>query len=646
MDTAPLVVRVHGFGKHYGKRIAAEGIDLTVARGELHGLIGPDGAGKSSLLKAIAGVLTFDAGSVEVLGVSLASAADAERIKDRIGFMPQGLGLHLYPELSIEENIDFFAEVRLVPRERREASKRRLLALTRLDRFRDRSMKHLSGGMKQKLGLICTLIHEPELLILDEPTTGVDPVSRRDFWSILTTLVRERGIAALVSTAYMDEATRLQNVSFMLNGRMLAQGTPEELQQLVPGTEVRLHMVEQLPALDRLRSHFPQAEMFGDALHVFVPDANADAAAQKVTAVLGALDVSEVSTGPPDLEDVVLCLLQRPGAPGAETIRPAPSVPKRDGLAIESLALTRDFDSFRAVNQVSFRVRSGELFGLLGANGAGKTTVIKMLTGILPPSDGRGQVAGADMRSASQRIKRRIGYVSQLFSLYLDLSARQNLELFAGIYGLDSKAARQRVNWALEMSGLLGQEEQATGSLPTGLRQRLALGCALLHQPQVLFLDEPTAGVDPAGRRQFWDILFRLAREDGVAILVTTHYMSEAEHCDRIALMHAGQIVANGSPGELKSAVAGEAGELLEISTSQPEDAIDILSAAGFKGIAQHGRRVHLLSREAANDESRLRDILGQRGIEVLSVAQLPISLEDVFVYRIHALEQAAGRAA
>lgn len=279
MDPAPLVVRVSGFGKRYGKRTAAEGIDLTVSRGELNGLIGPDGSGKTSLLKAIAGVLTFDAGTVEVFGVPLTSEAAAERIKDRIGFMPQGLGLNLYPELSVEENIDFFAEVRLVSRERLEANKRRLLALTRLEKFRNRPMKHLSGGMKQKLGLICTLIHGPELLILDEPTTGVDPVSRRDFWSILTTLVREREIAALVSTAYMDEATRLQQISLLFHGRMLAQGTPEELQQLVPGTEVRLRVSQQMTALQLLRSRYPQTEMFGDSLHAFVPEANPDAAA-------------------------------------------------------------------------------------------------------------------------------------------------------------------------------------------------------------------------------------------------------------------------------------------------------------------------------------------------------------------------------
>lgn len=288
----------------------------------------------------------------------------------------------------------------------------------------------------------------------------------------------------------------------------------------------------------------------------------------------------------------------------------------------------------------------GELFGLLGANGAGKTTVIKMLTGILPPSDGRGQVAGADMRAASRDIKRRIGYVSQLFSLYLDLSARQNLELFAGIYGLNSQTARERVAWAVEMGGLGGHENDATGSLPAGLRQRLALGCALLHRPQVLFLDEPTAGVDPAGRRQFWDILFRLAREDGVAILVTTHYMSEAEHCDRIALMHAGRVVASGSPAELKEALVAEAGQLLEISTSQPEETMARLSAAGFTGLALHGRRAHLLSRAVTDDELRIRQVLGRSGIPVHSIARRPVTLEDVFVYRIEALESAEEKAA
>jgi ABC-2 type transport system ATP-binding protein len=367
------------------------------------------------------------------------------------------------------------------------------------------------------------------------------------------------------------------------------------------------------------------------------------------------LNVLDVTTGPPDLEDVVLTLLQKGSAAGANAVTSSPvyevmrkpvEPQRKEELAIEALALARNFDSFRAVDRVSFQVRRGELFGLLGANGAGKTTVIKMLTGILPPSEGRGHVAGADMRAASRDIKRRIGYVSQLFSLYLDLTARQNLQLFAGIYGLDSRTARERVGWAVEMGGLAGHEDDATASLPAGLRQRLALGCALLHRPQVLFLDEPTAGVDPAGRRQFWDILFRLAREDGVAILVTTHYMSEAEHCDQIALMHAGRIVASASPTELKSSLVAEAGELLEISAGQPEETLAKLSEAGFTGVSLHGRRVHLLSQAAARDEIRIRDELARWRIPVHEIALRPVSLEDVFVYRIEALERAAGRAA
>jgi ABC-2 type transport system ATP-binding protein len=645
MDPAPVVVRVSGFGKRYGKRIVAEDIGLTLSRGELHGLIGPDGSGKTSLLKAIAGVLTFD-GCIEVFGVPLTSEAAAERIKGRIGFMPQGLGLNLYPDLSVQENIDFFAEVRLVPKNLLEETKSRLLAITRLDKFRNRPMKHLSGGMKQKLGLICTLIHEPELLILDEPTTGVDPVSRRDFWDILTTLVRERGMTALVSTAYMDEASRLQRVSLMYQGRMLAQGTPEELQELVPGTEVRLRVEPQMRALHTLRPRFPQTEMFGDSLRVFVPQTDHNAAASQVTGLLRTMDVVKVTTGPPDLEDIVLTLVgKQPDARVLASI-PPPQEQERAGLAIEAVALTRDFKSFRAVDRVSFQVSPGELFGLLGANGAGKTTVIKMLTGILPPSGGRGRVAGADMRAMSKEIKSRIGYVSQLFSLYLDLSACHNLQLFAGIYGLDPRTAKERVAWAIEMGGLTGHEHEATGSLPIGLRQRLALGCALLHRPQVLFLDEPTAGVDPAGRWQFWDILFRLAREDGVAILVTTHYMTEAEHCDKIALMHAGRIVASGSPEELKSSLVAEAGELLEISTKYPEETMALLAAAGLVGVSLDGRRVHLLSKASSNDEARIRRVLTRSGLPVLEIAIRPVSLEDVFVHRIRALEQAEGKAA
>lgn len=635
------IVNVSGFVKHYKKHVAVDGVNLEIRKGEIYGLIGPDGAGKSSLMKAIAGVLTYDNGSVEVFGTLVDSERAAERVKQRLGFLPQGLGLNLYPDLSVEENIDFFARLRLVPEQELGERKARLLAMTRLDKFRDRAMKHLSGGMKQKLGLICTLIHEPELAILDEPTTGVDPVSRRDFWSILAELLQEKGMTALVSTAYMDEAARFHRLSFLSNGTVLVSGTPAEVQALVPGLMVTFEAAPQLEAITRLKQTYQQVEVLGPRLHVFTKDIDHAQAVQHIEASLGDIKPDRVQVDDPELEDVFVSLLLRQAE--NQQVSVIPSAAKRtqnDGLAIEARQLLRNFGSFRAVDHVSFQVKQGEIFGLLGANGAGKTTVIKMLNGILPPTGGEGWVAGADMKTAGGTIKERIGYMSQAFSLYLDLTVEENIRLFAGIYGLDNRATGQRLQWIVSMAGLKGYELSMTGRLPMGVRQRLALGCALVHQPRVLFLDEPTSGVDPIGRRHFWDILSKLAREDGVAILVTTHYMSEAEHCDHLALMYAGRIVADGSPADMKQGVEKEAGHLFEVVADDPSKAVLELRRAGFAGAALYGTRVHLFCRDPVRDKDYACGALESSGVKVRSVSMRPLSLEDVFVYKVMDLER------
>jgi ABC-2 type transport system ATP-binding protein len=554
------VVRIDALRKRYGSREAVAGVSLAVTRGETYGLIGPDGAGKSSVLKALAGVLTFDGGTLSVFGRTLAGERDAALVQARLGFMPQGLGLNLYQELSVEENIDFFADLHGVTRADLGARKARLLATTRLEPFRARPMKLLSGGMKQKLGLACTLIHEPELVILDEPTTGIDPLSRGDFWRLLAELTRARAMTAIVSTAYLDEADRFDRIGLMHRGALLAEGTPQDLRRSLRATAVTLPHAD-AAARVRLAGAFGAVDRHGDGASVLVqsPDADADvdvdvdadAALTRVRAVLGAqvrLQAREAT-----LEDLFVARLrEREPAPAA--LLPAASVTRSElrGDAVEARLLSRTFGRFRAVDGVSFRVAPGEILGLLGANGAGKTTVIKMLTGILPPTSGSGHVAGADMRRAPLEIRRRIGYVSQAFSLYADLSARDNLLLYAGVYGLHGSAARNRVAEVAALGGLGAHRGQPAGSLPMGVRQRLALACALLHRPQVLFLDEPTAGVDPLGRREFWNLLAGLARDEGVAILLTTHHMAEAEHCDRLVLMHEGRVVADASPAVLK----------------------------------------------------------------------------------------------
>jgi ABC-type multidrug transport system ATPase subunit len=639
------VVRVTDLTKGYREHTAVRGLNLEINRGEIYGIIGPDGSGKSSLMKAVAGVLTFDAGEVEVFGIKIDSERAAEQIKDRIGFMPQGLGLNLYPELSVEENIDFFARLRLVPEKEIAERKQRLLSMARLDRFRERPMKNLSGGMKQKLGLICSLIHEPELVILDEPTTGVDPISRRDFWTILSELLRERGITAVVSTAYMDEAVRFHRMSLLFGGRILAQGEPGKILRLVPGTVAALQAEPQIEALARLKAHFPQVNAQGPWLRVFMEDADHTAAVRLVKSALAGIRVNDIHITEPELEDVFIALLHKRGVieRGVGVSAPAaiPGNPQTESsIAIEAIELVRDFGKFRAVDRVSFSVRKGEIFGLLGANGAGKTTVIKMLTGILPPTGGEGRVAGADMRHAGRDIKESIGYMSQAFSLYRDLSVVENIRLYAGIYGLNRSETRKRMDWVIDMAGLVGHETDLSGSLPMGLRQRLALGCALVHRPQILFLDEPTSGVDPIGRRHLWEVLFRLSREEGVTVLVTTHYMSEAEHCDHLVLMFAGRQVADASPVEMKKQVEAEAGHLMELVTDQPTLALGQLVKNGFSDAALFGNRIHVFSHQPESDEERISQMLSEVGINLNSVALRPLSMEDVFVYRVTLLEK------
>lgn len=648
-----LLVEASALSKRYGASIAMDGVDLRVRPGEIYGLIGPDGAGKSSLLKSVAGVLAHDGGQLRVFGHLLDTEAACEQIKGRIGLMPQGLGQNLYGDLSVEENIDYFGGLRLLSRQELSSRKEALLRSTRLERFRDRPMKNLSGGMKQKLGLVCTLIHEPQLVLLDEPTTGVDPVSRREFWSILARLLKEKNITALVSTAYMDEASRFHSVSLMHAGKILASGAPEQLKNLAAGcivSTVCADPAQQAQAMRRLAASYPQTEVLGEDIRVFVDHADATRAQAEVRACLQDLRLPAGEVLEPELEDVFIAMLrQRQGAAehqatpentgdGGKALAPA------TGLAIEAEQLCRTFGAFKAVDQVSFQVAQGEIFGLLGANGAGKSTVIKMLTGILAQSAGKGRVAGADMRTAGHQIRERIGYMSQAFSLYLDLSVLENIRLYAGIYGLNRRQTTARMDWILDMAGLRPFGDALAASLPMGLRQRLALGCALIHRPQVLFLDEPTSGVDPLGRRAFWDVLFRLSREENVTILVTTHYMSEAEHCDHIALMYAGRVVADASPEQLKAGVENQAGKLFEVHTPQAQAVLDALQELGYGSAALFGPRVHVLLSQPQQEIARLQAALQARGLTVERILPRKLAMEDVFVHIVTQLEAQDAR--
>lgn len=659
------VVRLHKLVKRYDLVEAVRQVSLDIKPAQIYGLIGADGAGKSSLMKVVAGVLSHEEGQVEVLGRTIDTERQAEQVKSAIGFMPQGLGLNLYPTLSIEENIDFFARLRMVPPAQLRERKERLLEVTRLSAFRARPAGQLSGGMKQKLGLICTLIHAPRLIILDEPTTGVDPVSRRDFWLILAQLIHTEQITALISTAYLDEASRFDHVALMHEGQIILEGPPDLLIDRADATIVQCPA--EGTALAALTQAFPQHEATQGQVRLFVPLRDATQAQAQVQAILVAAGLPKVEAPIvtlPQLEDLFIARLwtdaiaarsylpptasashmthePMPSSASASVNRQQPpysgsrttGVAHDDtGWAIDAQSLTRDFDQFRAVDGVSFQVGYGDIFGLLGANGAGKTTAIKMLTGILPPSAGLGRVAGSDMRHARQAIKERIGYMSQAFSLYTDLTVEENLMLFAGVYGLPRKVARERAHWAIELGELQGYEKVAAISLPMGLRQRLALGCALVHRPRVLFLDEPTSGVDPIGRKHFWSILRKLAREDGVAILLTTHYMAEAELCDRVAMMYAGRVVADAPPAQLKQDLLARRGQLLEVTPRNALLALQALKDAGFDQAVLHGRNIHIMSHQPDADRARIFSVLRAARQRSANVIPRPLTMEDVFI--------------
>ncbi|HVB35481.1 MAG TPA: ATP-binding cassette domain-containing protein [Patescibacteria group bacterium] len=533
------------FGKGTGRRDALKNISLEIPAGSMTALIGPDGAGKTTLLRLLAGILTPLAGKIRVLGYPL--PAEALAVQCRIGYMPQRFGL--YEDLTVEENLHLFADLHGIPREMREGRFGELLTMTALGPFRKRQAGRLSGGMKQKLGLACTLIHPPQLLLLDEASVGVDPISRRELWNIVQQEVVSRKVTVLLSTAYMDEAERCDQVILLHEGEILAQGNPAELAARWEG---RAFLLENIPAARRnQQSQIAQLSgvvdtvIQGDGLRIVMER-------PEPPALLGTLAASEtLRPVPARLEDAFVSLLfdRNP--------RHSIPLPRRreragdDAEVVEVEQIYRYFGAFAAVKNISFSVRRGEIFGLLGANGAGKSTTFRMLCGLLPSSSGTLRVAGVDLRTAAAAARARIGYVSQKFSLYGSLSVHQNLSFFAASYGLQSQRKRDRMAWALQELELESYAATNAEELPLGYKQRLALACALMHEPAILFLDEPTSGVDPLARRQFWARVNALA-EEGTTCLVTTHFMEEAEYCDRLVLMSLGEILAQGTPAEIK----------------------------------------------------------------------------------------------
>lgn len=539
------VFRAPGNG---GEVRALDGVSIEVRAGELTALVGPDGAGKTTLIRLMAGLFTADAGTLTVLGID--PAAQPQRVQDRIGYMPQKFGL--YEDLSVQENLDLYADLHGVGAEERSRRYPQLMQMTDLGRFTGRLAGRLSGGMKQKLGLACTLVRSPELLLLDEPTVGVDPLSRRELWAIVEHLVREQGLTVLTSTSYLDEAERAARVLVLHEGRALAQSEPAAVTRIATGRSVVLDP----NAGESARSL--QARLLDDPEVIdAVPDGGlvrlvrtGERATGRDRDMIAGLEATPVE---PRFEDGFMVLLRGAAAheAGVDIQLQRPLAPSVEGSVVEVHDLVKTFGDFTAVNHVSFEVRRGEIFGLLGPNGAGKTTTFRMLCGLSPPTAGTLRIAGLDVSGAGAAARARLGYVAQKFSLYGALTVAENLEFFASAYGLRGALRRERIDWALRQFDLERHARTASGELPGGFKQRLAMGAALLHEPDILFLDEPTSGADPLARRAFWRRITALA-EQGVTVIVTTHFMQEAEYCDHIAIMDGGRVLARGSPAQIR----------------------------------------------------------------------------------------------
>ncbi|WP_445369625.1 ATP-binding cassette domain-containing protein [Methylomonas sp. BW4-1] len=487
--TAAPVVSIQNLSLRYGEQLALDNLNLDLPANQMLGLIGPDGVGKSSLMSLLTGARRIQQGTIEVLGGDMADASHRRAVCPRIAYMPQGLGKNLYLTLSVFENVDFFGRLFGQQPAEREQRIGELLKSTNLESFRDRPAGQLSGGMKQKLGLCCALIHDPDLLVLDEPTTGVDPLSRAQFWELIARLRQRRaGMSVLVSTAYMDEAERFDWLVAMDAGKIMATGTAAELRAQAKADSLEEAFILLLPEAKRLGHHA-----------IVIP----------------------------------------------------PRQSSDDDIAIEAHDLSMRFGEFLAVDNVSLRIARGEIFGFLGSNGCGKSTTMKMLTGLLQPSSGTALLFGQVVDAGNLATRKRVGYMSQAFSLYSELTVRQNLELHAKLFHLPAAEILGRVAEMAQRFQLDAVLDTLPDALPLGIRQRLSLAVAMIHRPDLLILDEPTSGVDPIERDRFWEMMIELSRHDQVTIFISTHFMNEAERCDRISLMHAGKVLASDTPAAL-----------------------------------------------------------------------------------------------
>lgn len=540
----------HSFGR--SKTPALDHINAEIFPGRITGLVGPDGAGKTTLMRLMASLLVPVKGEVTTVGYN--TGRNPVSVRERIGYMPQRFGL--YEDLSVIENLRLYAELRAVFGKEREETFDRLLTFTDLKRFSDRLAGRLSGGMKQKLGLACALIRKPRVLLLDEPSVGVDPISRRELWRMVRELADDE-MAVVWSTAYLDEAEQCDEVMLLNTGKLLFNGTPKDLTSRVQGRVVQvrgIHVEDKRPTLVKLLDHPAVLDgiVQGAALRLLLRED-----AQVASNVIPLPKDAFLKTVPPNFEDAFMDILG--GGPGGTSVLAQRyQALNDDGTpVVVANGLTKQFNDFVAVRDNSFSIRRGEIFGLLGPNGAGKSTTFKMMCGLLKPTKGVGQVAGIDLRKAASKARNRLGYMAQKFSLYAGLSVKENLRFFSGVYGLRGKIQQKAIDQMIEVFELFAYSSTMAGELPLGFKQRLSLACSMMHKPDVLFLDEPTSGVDPVTRREFWNHINGLVQK-GVTVLVTTHFMDEAEYCDRIGLIYRGEKIAEGTPEELKHLVLSD----------------------------------------------------------------------------------------
>lgn len=561
---------------------ALDDVSLQAVQGRVTGLVGADGAGKTTLIRIAAGLLVPSTGSMNLLGLD--SMKDSLEIQSRVGYMPQKFGL--YQDLTVQENLSLYADLQGVAMRERPQRYDRLLSMTNLSKYTARKAGALSGGMKQKLGLACALIKSPELLLLDEPTVGVDPVSRRELWKIVYELVEQDGIGALVSTAYLDEAERCSEVMVLHQGRLLAKGPPEQFSADMDG---RVFLAVPTNGA-RVRSIYTKLSSAKGVVDATIRSGNVRAVCEETGSEVAraALDnlEGEIIPAPANFEDAFMALIPREkediqARDLVLTTEPNEGAAAPGDEIVAARDLCKMFGDFKAVSNLSFSVQRGEIFGLLGPNGAGKSTTFRMLCGLLPASAGTIRVAGQDLRSSRARARAHLGYMAQQFSLYGQLSVFENLRFFGRVYGLRRKKLGERIAWAFNDFGLEQWRDKPAVMLPGGYKQRLAMAAALLHEPQILFLDEPTSGVDPFARREFWLRINGFA-EQGVTVVVTTHFMEEAEYCDRMLIMSQGQTLAMGTPGEIRA---------LAVSKETPEPTMDdaFIALAEGKAVGTSG---------------------------------------------------------